>query len=385
MKQVVVSLVATSLMQLPASYANDDFSVSGFGSIVGGSVLQGDGYWARLPEAARQYKNDVDFQTESRLGIQGRYKATSSLSITGQLMTRGVNDFQPDLEWFYASYQLTPDSRLQLGRMRLPVYHYSDAMDIGIAYPWLRVPSDAYSLAITNFHGASLQHRMNWQLGTTAFKLYAGQQNTDPNKLLTTIEQYKTEQLYDDQGHFTGVRNIRSSKEYKQLKGLVVDTNIDWFNLRLSYLDGKENYRLYADEESRSEPLYGGQWTDSRFIDVSLSVDYSAFYFITEWNNYHTIYSSWFSSLAYRMGPWTPYLFYSSFKGTQTSIGNPVNLDDHYSSVGVGTRYNLSSKAAIKLELTDFSDKGDAAVFIDKDQDGDTDATAIAVALDFSF
>lgn len=166
MKKSVVALsFLAALSQSQAVVANDDISISGFGSLVAGTVLDGDGYWARLPEAAGQYDTGVDFQTVSRLGVQARYKATKELSITGQMMVRGINDFEPELEWFYASYSITPDLSANVGRMRLPVYHYSDYMDVGIAYPWLRVPSDAYSLAVTNYHGVSLQYNYDWDIG----------------------------------------------------------------------------------------------------------------------------------------------------------------------------------------------------------------------------
>ncbi|MFC7001970.1 hypothetical protein ACFQMB_11020 [Pseudobowmanella zhangzhouensis] len=48
-------------------------------------------------------------------------------------------------------------------------------------------------------------------------------------------------------------------------------------------------------------------------------------------------------------------------------------------------RYNLNPRTAIKAEITDFTDEGDAAVFIDKDRDGNSDATAFAVSLDIAF
>jgi len=386
MQKFLIALgVMVALVQNHSVMAKDDISISGFGSLVGGTVINGDGYWARLPEAAGQYDTGVDFQTESRVGVQARYKATKDLSITGQLLIRGVNEFEPELEWFYASYTITPDLIANIGRMRLPVYHYSDYMDVGIAYPWLRVPSDAYSLAITNFHGASLQYTLDWSIGTTAFKVYAGQQDTDPNKLITTIEQYKTEQLYDNNGHFMGVRSIRTTKDYEDMKGLVIDTTIDWFSLRLSYLKGKENFTFYAENKYPSTPLFGGIWADTQFLDISASVDYNNLFFIAEWNDYDSIYQSWFSSVAYRIGKWTPYLFYSAFEGTLTFLGDTNKLDDKYDSVGIGLRYNISPRTAFKIEVTDFNDEGDAPVFIDRNRDGDTDATALAISLDFSF
>ncbi|MCC2615180.1 hypothetical protein LJ739_02840 [Aestuariibacter halophilus] len=395
-KRRTALLVSALCLTLPASANTSDFHFSGFASLVGGTVLDGDGYWARLPEGAGQYDGGLELQTESRLGLQARYKATQELSVTGQVMFRGINDFEPKMEWLYATYYATPDLSINVGRMRLPVYHYSDYMDVGIAYPWLRVPSDAYSLAVTNYHGVALRYGWDWDIGTTTFKLYAGQQNTDPNDLITTIEQYKTEQLYNQSGQFTGVRGIRTTKDYEDMKGIVIDTQIDWFNLRLSFLDGKEKFTFYAEGDYPSTPLFGGTWADTRFVDVSVSMDYNGVFAIAEWNDYDTIYTSWFTSLAYTTGKWTPYIFYSEFEGTLRFIapggitagfedGVTGSLDDAYNSIGIGVRYNINPRTAIKAEITDFNDDGDAAVFIDEDRDGRTDATAFAVSLDIAF
>ncbi|MFC7003510.1 porin [Bowmanella sp. JS7-9] len=396
MRKHVTTLVGSCLVVIAASAtADDNLRISGFASLVGGTTLDGDGYWARLPDAAGQYATGWDFQTESRVGLQGIYTIDKKLSLTGQLMIRGVNDFEPQMEWLYATYRVTPDASVTAGRIRLPVYHYSDYMDVGIAYPWLRVPSDAYSLALTNIHGVSFNYNLDWDVGTTSFKFYTGQQHTDPNKLITAIEQYKTEQLYDDSGKYRGVRDIRTTKDYEDLKGIVVDTQIDWFNVRLSYLTGKEKFTYYA-EGAGSTPLFGGAWADTRFIDVSVSADYGSIFAIAEYNDYDNIYSSWFTSLVYRTGNWSPYVFYSDFKGVLRFIapggvtagfedGVTGSLDDKYHSIGIGVRYNLNPRTAIKAEITDFTDEGDAAVFIDKDRDGNSDATAFAVSLDIAF
>ena len=391
-------LLTIILACMPFSSLADlsDIRFSGFGSLVGGTVMDGDGYWARLPDAAGQYDTGWDFQTESRLGLQVSYQALADVSVTGQVMFRGINDFEPSMEWFYVTYNATPDLDINIGRMRLPVYHYSAYMDVGIIYPWLRVPTDAYSLAVTNFHGVSFSYNFDWDIGTTSFQLYAGQQDTDPNDLITTIEQYKTEQLYDDTGGFRGVRGVRTTKDYEDMKGLVVDTQIDWFNIRLSLLDGKEKFTFFAEGGYPSSPLFGGTYADTRFVDVSVSAAYDSIFAIAEWNDYDNIYTSWFASLAYSYDDWTPYVFYSEFEGTLRFIapggissgfedGELGSLDDQYNTLGLGVRYNLNPRTAIKAEVTDFNDDGDAAVYIDEDQDGNSDSVAFAIAIDFAF
>ena len=141
MKKLASFCTATLMLSsVPTiALANDDLRISGFASLVGGTVIDGDGYWARLPEAAGQYESGLEFQTESRLGLQARYQAADKLSLTAQAIFRGINDFEPTLEWLYASYEITPNLEVNAGRMRLPVYHFSDYM--AVTYTHLTLPT----------------------------------------------------------------------------------------------------------------------------------------------------------------------------------------------------------------------------------------------------
>ena len=311
-------------------------------------------------------------------------------------MFRGVNDFEPSLEWLYGTYDFTPETSLKFGQMRLPVYRYSDYMDVGVAYPWLRIPSDAYSLALTNYQGLNLD--MNFDFGevTTQLRLYFGQESTDPNKLITTIEQYKSEQLYNSAGKFRGVRGIVTTKDYQDLLGIVVSNQFGNFDVRLSYLDGRENFTYFPEGGYPSTTIFGGDWVDTEFLDFSVQYDNGDILTIAEWNRYTDIYTSWFVSFAKRIDKWTPYIFYSNFEGDFRFIapggisngfesGDTGTIDDDYNTIGIGTRYNLTPTTALKIEFLSFNDEGDAAVFIDQNQDGDTDSSALFVALDFSF
>ena len=397
MKKIVSTGVATLAAFLSlAAQANEDIQISGFGSLVGGVILDGDGYFARMPDAAGQYSDGFEFKTESRVGVQANYHIKSDLNLTGQVMIRGANDFDPELEWLYLTYDLTPNTFLKIGQMRLPVFHYSDYMDVGVAFPWLRIPTDAYSLAFTNYQGANLDINFDFGEVTSQLRVYAGQEDTDPNKLITAIEQYKTEQRYNDSGVFQGVRGIRTTKDYRDLIGVVLDNQMGNWGLRLSYLDGREKFTFYDEGDYPSQPLFGGEWVDTQFFDVSLQYDNGDVLVKGEWNDYDNIYTSWFVTLAYRFDKWTPYVFYSNFEGVFRFIApggirngfedsETGSLDDDYNSVGVGARYDLTATTALKFELLTFNDEGDAAVYIDKDRDGDTDSTSLFVALDFSF
>jgi hypothetical protein len=362
-----------------------ELSVSGYGSIVGGRVLSGDGYWARMPEGAGQYGKGLELKTESRFGLQGIYEVDDNLDLVGQVVARGINDFSPRVAWLYGTFNLSSERQFKFGRLRLPVYHFSDVMDVGVAYPWIRVPSDAYSLAVTDFDGVMLNQRWNWHFGVSKLSFYAGQRDTDPNKLLTTIEKYKNEQRFDDKGQFIGFGDIRTTKFYRDMRGLVLENSAEWLTVRFSYLKGRENFSYFDAIAGKYQLRFGDVWTETRFLDGSFQVDFNNWLAMAEWNYYRNIYKSWFTSVAYNFERWTPYVYLSGFKGIQSGQGNSSRIDDHYQSLAIGTRYDLTSRIALKVEVTRFSDIGESPVFIDRNNDGDTDASAIVFSLDFSF
>lgn len=390
--------VVTFFALLPSqSNANDDFNVSGFGSLIGGFVLDGDGYWARQPYAAGQYESGFEFQSESRLGIQARYFLTDKTRVTGQLMMRGVNDFKPKLEWLYVSHDITHDLSVHVGQMRLPVYHYSDFMDVGIAYPWLRVPSDAYSLAVTNFQGAGIQYNHHFDEVWVTIKAYGGNQETDPNELITALSQYQTNQRYDANGNFVGVEDIRRVKNYRDMKGVALEVGYEWLSVRFSLLDHEEQFLRFEEGEYPSNSQSSGRWYHTHFKDFSIKVDMDKWFAIYEWNEYDGIYESWMASIAYRVGKFTPYVYYTAFEepdtrdiapgGISAGFEDPVtgSLDVKYNTLAIGSRYDINPRLALKVEYTIFNDEGDSAVFIDEDQDGITDSKGLFVGLDFTF
>lgn len=376
---LLMTLIAISSAQA------DELQISGFGSIVGGTVLSGDGYWARLPEGAGQYMQGLELMSESRLALQANYSLSEKFDLVGQFIARGHDQFEPKVAWLYGAMSLSSDRQLKVGRLRLPVYQYSDVMDVGVTYPWVRVPSDAYSLAVTEFDGVMLSQRWNWLAGSSKVTIYSGQRDTNPNQLITKIEQYKNEQKFNAVGEFVGLGDIHTTKFYRDMRGVVLENNIDWLTVRFSYLKGRENFTYYDVTPAGYKPRFGDVWLPTRFLDSSVQLDLDNWSIIAEWNYYQKIYKSWFMSFAYQAELWTPYVYMSGFKGTQRWAVDPIRLDDHYQSTGVGVRYDLAARIALKTELTFFSDKGDAPVFIDRNHDGDTDASAIAVSVDFSF
>lgn len=120
------------------------------------------------------YGIDDDYSSSavSRLGIQMTFQVSDDMTLTGQLVSRGVNDYEVVAEWAYLSWDVNPDFTLRLGRQRLPYYLLSEYLEVGYAYPWVRPPIELYNIPISSVDGAGILHDFalgDWNFTTQAY------------------------------------------------------------------------------------------------------------------------------------------------------------------------------------------------------------------------
>ncbi len=154
-------LLATMVLALPAAHADLEFN--GFGQVVAGSTLSNK---HPFPDEY-SYSSDVSFKPESLFALQVRADLAPSLSATAQLVSAGSNDFTPKFAWAYASYQMGDHWTLKGGRQRVPLYQYSDYLQVGEAYPWVRPPLASYTVPLSNLDGFSVSGEYSfgkWEL-----------------------------------------------------------------------------------------------------------------------------------------------------------------------------------------------------------------------------
>lgn len=168
-------------------------TLTGFYSLTAAKVLSGSAQGSSGPWQYQQWKcpctiqnweytgvyqkeKGWQFDQESLLGIQLKKEFSPQLSFTTQLIARARNPNQgskPSIDWAYLSWNPAKDLPLtvQLGRMRIPLYYYSDYLYIGYAYPWVRPAPDVYGWPIYAYDGASLTWKQ--QLGQSDWSMTA--------------------------------------------------------------------------------------------------------------------------------------------------------------------------------------------------------------------
>lgn len=96
----------------------------------------------------------------SKLGIQMTFAVADNMDLTGQLVSKGSQDYNIESEWAYLSYRPTSDLTLRVGRQRIPYYLLSEYLDVGYAYPWVRPPIELYNIPISSTDGLGLLYDM---------------------------------------------------------------------------------------------------------------------------------------------------------------------------------------------------------------------------------
>lgn len=147
-----------SLAFSTSAQANIDWS--GFANIAGGMTTSSN-------DTLFGYDDKLDFNQDTLFALQGRANISEDFSVTTQLMSRGADDFDIAVEWAYVQYQLNDSTSINAGKLRLPLYMYSDSIDVGYSYHWLRTPQSVYRAPFNNYTGVSVQHNAfvgDWML-----------------------------------------------------------------------------------------------------------------------------------------------------------------------------------------------------------------------------
>ena len=371
----------------------DSININGFGSVIAGSVVDGPGYIAEYPNLGIYEDDEIDFGAESRLGLQVTGTINERMSATTQLILRGANDYDTEIAWAYLSFNVSNEGTLQAGRLRVPVYHFSEYMDVGYAYPWIRIPADTYSLDLINYNGARYSHQFYFGDATMGVTVSYGNQTNDDDELMSY--------LFPE----------RIDRDFEDIMGLVVNFDMGGIVLRSSYHEaemfetrhlsrfvaenilGIPSAALFAsntgmvDGDGNGLVAFDTEY-DISFFDASVNATFGDFGVFLEYNKYKPFYKSYFGSLTYTFGEYQAYVLYSKF-----DLDQPWESHDTQS---VGLRWDFATNVAFKVDVSKFDDTGFNPFTLEPNPvfqgarvvnggDGDGDATIASVGFDFVF
>lgn len=302
--------------------------------------------------AAGTYTAKASMEAETLVGLQMLTLLRKNLSTTVQILGKGTDQFNAQLEWAYFSYNISPDWTFQGGRKRLPLYFYSDSYDIGYSYLWIRPPQDNYTWQIFNYNGFNIVYRKllesDWIINTN---LYTGREDSKNNQ-------------FNMRSYRSPVRQIINQGEtWKNIYGIVINFTKDLFDIRLNYMSAERQIR----ERIVNIPSY---LEDSKieFYGISLNIDNGKWIFLSELNLYQEFidnslqtpyWETWLSSLGYRFEQLTPYISHSVFDSKQ-------DIEDH-ETLSVGIRWDFHPSVSLKVQFDKIKDYGQASLSTNSD------------------
>lgn len=309
-----------------------DESLSGYASVVAGRVINGNKFLADYPKAGI-YDDDWSFSPDTSIGLQFNAALNDKLKFVIQAISNGASEYDVELDWAYASYQLNSEVSIQAGRKRLPLYFYSDFFDLGHAYYWIRPPADNYTWQISNYNGLSLQYQPYFGEWDALFNFYAGREDSKNNDLLGLLYGAPVDETW------------------KNMTGIVVELSQNWIELRGTYMQ--------AQLDRAVNHIYTDQNVKQNFSGVSINFYLNNFIILSEFNQYNTPandiqVNTRMLSLGYQLGVFTPHITHSAFKQKENSAGG----DEKHETNSVGLRWDFDKKTALKFQYDKVKDYG---------------------------
>nr|BBJ05830.1 hypothetical protein YBY_36790 [Marinobacter nauticus] len=284
----------------------------------------------------------------SLFALQGTFDVTQKSQIVMQLVGRGADDWEPEVEWAYLSHRPTNNLQLRAGKMRIPFFMYSDSLEVGYAQPWARPPQSVYGpIAVTSYVGADASYNWNFDNSSLNANFFTGFTDEDGNsgdvqlRNIAGLNLTWTDYVWTIRGvAATAEADIDATRLAAQAPvGSNVDTVLadgdrgNFYGLGVSYDDG--SWQIIG-EVTRVE-------VDGKFADTD----------------------SAYLSVGHRFGSWTPYVAVGWVESkddderlgvVMTSDGDVLApesiLNFQREDYSVGTRWDITPGVAIKADIT---------------------------------
>lgn len=139
--KVLFCMLVTGCALLLSAQAQQPVSINGFGSVRLGKLLPSKDN----PQLVEFYNDDgFSFADDTLFGLQLQTESSADLSYTLQLLSKAVEDYDPDVSLAFVRYQLDPDHQLKFGRLAVPLFAQSDIQYVGYSHDYSRLPKAMY-------------------------------------------------------------------------------------------------------------------------------------------------------------------------------------------------------------------------------------------------
>lgn len=375
-KQRVLAVAIAGALFAPWAQAAE-VDISGFLSVGGGFIDDEDSI-----SYGGYDEKDMSFN-RNLLGLQVTGEVNENISATAQMIARSGDDYNLTAEWAYLTWHATDSSKIRVGRLRTPLYMFSDFLDVGYSYAWITPPQEVYYLPFNNVDG--IDYYVTSAVGSfdTSFQAYFG--------------------TFDETFELNGL--AATAKTSNQV-GIAATIGRDWWTLRAAYHQAKLTVD-FADFQLSPELSFDQfiasiasspfasvvpnvliDEDDTTFAEIGLNIDTGRFVAAAEYVEFEVA-DSYLSKnirqyvmLGVRAGD---FLFHVTGAKSDDEIAHPedgIPLSEGSAQligtlqaiaatrgevrdvISIGTRWDVSSGVALKLQVDDVDDMaGEQKVF----------------------
>ncbi|OEF20837.1 hypothetical protein A145_03795 [Vibrio splendidus 5S-101] len=333
-KTVVAALIS---MAFGANAANmDDLRISGFGSVGIGKSDNAIGYAGYTDEK-------LDWEQETLAGLQFDFQVNERAKFVTQIVANSRYDYEPKIEMAYASYDFEAFTA-RAGKLRLPLFFYSDYTDLGYAYPMIRPSQELYeNIVLKGYTGADLLIPIELEDSSILLQPVVG---------IGTIDE-------DD--------SIVGEVKLDKLFGISANWNVDDFTFRGSYFVAESNPSCDFQNPLSNPYCQLGAILDSQdgqFIslgaqydngDLLVNVEAADVQLEGQFYDYQSV----SGLVGYRINEFTPYVSVSWVETTDneeregmTSTAVKESMNYERLSYSVGSRWDFAKNMSLKADVT---------------------------------
>lgn len=362
------------------------------------------------------YKTRSNWRLDSRIGLQFAYRFTPDVDAVAQVTARyqESQEFHHYVDLAYLGIQLSEATRIRLGTIGYDAFLMSDHRHLGYAYAWVRPPIEYYAwVPLFGVQGGDISHEFQqggalWRLraqagrndfiapmGTASYNFHAdnlwslsAQRESGPWRLKASLS------------GFTSSKEVESLRDYHAGLQQIAGLGIPGISTEAAMLDRESTFKNVGIRYASFGAAYDdGTW----FGQAELATVRTSRTFVPQTNNGYAV-------VGRRFGAWSPFVMLgvsrpdrkllkpindwsplgAAAAGLQSvaylQIVNSTRFDQE--TLSVGTRWDIHSQAALKLQLehSRIHPQGYAAWFRDFALiNRETRVSQLSLSLDFVF
>jgi hypothetical protein len=302
----------------------------------------------------------ADFSQDTKLGFQGTFNISNQTQAVLQLMMKGEHDWEVEAEWAYLSHRFDNGVKVRGGKLRVPLFMYSDYLDVGYAQPFARPPTEVYgTIPFSSYTGAGVSYDVEFDDSTLTLQGFGGESDVRDSQV--------------DISNLMGA-NVSWTDEVWTLRGVYAQAKLDGpitTTINVPLAPGVETSAEFTvldlDDETGS------------FIGLGASYDNGSFLAVTEWtrseiDNAYPDTDSGYLTLGYRIAEFTPYVTVAYLKTQDNDERLPISEPDvirmfafnaERMAYSAGLRWDVIDNVAIKFDVTYADEFGDTSGGLD--------------------